>query len=1185
MATPTANDPIEIAFLKASQDFKAKLKNQDLYDKILQTRSIDEVYDATDALQREQAKNGRLRHLSKIQPFLERLRDYSGALDTFVQLKPDILSLIWGPIKLIIQWASVLKKSLDAIIDTTSQIGSLLPEFKEVVKMFGHNACLKDVLVLFFRDILDFYCVALDFFSMPRWRYVFEALWPSRREKISIIVQHVERNTSLMRNEVRLEHIREEHVARLTALDHFETTKTIHLQLEYQTIETRIRPIFYHSRLGHINSQMCQGTHKWLLQDEAFVKWLNPTGTSTRSLWIQGIPGAGKTFSAAAAIDQALRNGHTIYAFLSHDSVQSTTALCIFHSLIFQISSCDDKLRELLCRSSQAGFQFRFDEAAKMLADLLKAAGPTYIIIDGVDEIGEMERGRLLRGLFDLDDACSETKFLISSRPELDIKSMLASLAVITVNERNAGSIQAYVTHRSRKWFNSQNFNSDQRAEIESLLIPVSHKAKGMFLYVKVLFDMIRYLTDVRDILDELKSLPENLDEAYERVLARVNSLPSEIARKRARNILGWIGCSPKPLSIRELEQALEVDTPYGDNGSKRSSSIGTLNVVDLCGPIIEVVDEYVHFVHFTVVEYMFSTHRNVAGRITRRDAALSLAICCINYLRQGHDSFVHDKVESGIIAGKYRLHSYASTMWIRLVESYLKLNLSDAVSTQLTDALECFFSETSSDEYSLVNETSDQPDPTTLYPALQSLRTVSLDLHIGLCRAAYFHQQWTGSDFTFRNSDKWVNLDPLTTSQVSISIYTNFEQILCETEAHSVDCHCSRLKLSYGPRMFKCPFLDCFRCRHGFPTRSARDSHIKYHDIPWICSFPGCDYERIGFLSKRMRDDHFKRFHKEQNKPTYTQPKSANPDPDEIQPLLFDVIASNNVQELKALLPRCKHIDWTVQVEMLKVCASSGSAEMMGIIWPISVETRNILLGMEIGFDVLESCLRSRNMEVLRWYCKERQDDLLVSPLAGFRNLYSTEGKFKRHIRLLLTILELDSELEDVFQECGSILARAIHPTAMLDRGVIKAAGIWSEREKFLASLWSARNNLRAYEFQLCIKAKWVLGCTALAGSIFLVKALLGYGVSADDMRPNNTYTPLRILLLEPPSQKNANMARFLLYRGADPLGKKSKNMPEIENLDGARGIREWLGLSWNELVQKVELDRKNGVCPPEYL
>ena len=148
-------------------EFKNKLQDDKLYSELLKTTSIDEVYDATDKLQKEQAKSGHLRHLSKIEPYLERLRDYSGAIDTLVQAKPDVFALIWGPIKLLIQWTSILKQSFDAIINTSGEIGDLLPEFKEVTQRFSNNDKLKDVLVLFFQDILDFYLVALKFFNKP----------------------------------------------------------------------------------------------------------------------------------------------------------------------------------------------------------------------------------------------------------------------------------------------------------------------------------------------------------------------------------------------------------------------------------------------------------------------------------------------------------------------------------------------------------------------------------------------------------------------------------------------------------------------------------------------------------------------------------------------------------------------------------------------------------------------------------------------------------------------------------------------------------------------------------------------------------------------------------------------------------------------------------------------------------
>jgi len=164
----TVYDPVQQVFDNVIHDFKSQLKDDRLLNEISKTTNIDQVYDTTDKLQREQAKHGHLRHLSKIQPYLEGLNNYVHIIEVFVQVKPEVLALIWGPIKLLLQWASTLKQSFDAIIDTLAEIGTLLPEFRNVVKLFEHNKQIKDVLALFFKDILDFYLIALNFFSLPR---------------------------------------------------------------------------------------------------------------------------------------------------------------------------------------------------------------------------------------------------------------------------------------------------------------------------------------------------------------------------------------------------------------------------------------------------------------------------------------------------------------------------------------------------------------------------------------------------------------------------------------------------------------------------------------------------------------------------------------------------------------------------------------------------------------------------------------------------------------------------------------------------------------------------------------------------------------------------------------------------------------------------------------------------------
>jgi hypothetical protein len=82
--------------------------------------------------------------------------------------------------------------------------------------------------------------------------------------------------------------------------------------------------------------------------------------------------------------------------------------------------------------------------------------------------------------------------------------------------------------------------------------------------------------------------------------LERINSLNPPALRDKARKLLGWIGISLKPLTIQEVEQALTIRMDDVDGDVR---VIARLNPVRVCGPILELVDDYVQFVHFTVKE------------------------------------------------------------------------------------------------------------------------------------------------------------------------------------------------------------------------------------------------------------------------------------------------------------------------------------------------------------------------------------------------------------------------------------------------------------------------------------------------------------------------------------------------------------------------------------------------------
>jgi hypothetical protein len=90
----SAQDPIEDAFEAARQDFLRSLKDRDIYN-FSQFTSINDVYSTTDKIQEEQNRSGTLKGLNRIRPYLDCLSQYVGVIDTFIQVKPDTLCLIW----------------------------------------------------------------------------------------------------------------------------------------------------------------------------------------------------------------------------------------------------------------------------------------------------------------------------------------------------------------------------------------------------------------------------------------------------------------------------------------------------------------------------------------------------------------------------------------------------------------------------------------------------------------------------------------------------------------------------------------------------------------------------------------------------------------------------------------------------------------------------------------------------------------------------------------------------------------------------------------------------------------------------------------------------------------------------------------------------------------------------------
>ena len=229
-----------------------------------------------------------------------------------------------------------------------------------------------------------------------------------------------------------------------------------------------------------------------------------------------GIHIAGKTVLSSAIVNHlgCINGTKTAFAFLTYQEARSS-ALSAMHSLISQLVGNDQDLMAVVCESMSESLKNNLTTTSDLLASVIRCTGHVYLVLDGVDEMSRIERGQLVTELLPLAKTNAAMKIIFSARPEADLMRLLDDTAVIiNVHEQNKRNIRDYIDQRVKKMFHVRRVFPKARAVIIQLLKPLVNRAKGMFLYARLIMDMVDTAHDLSEIESELAVLPENLDAA-----------------------------------------------------------------------------------------------------------------------------------------------------------------------------------------------------------------------------------------------------------------------------------------------------------------------------------------------------------------------------------------------------------------------------------------------------------------------------------------------------------------------------------------------------------------------------------------------------------------------------------------------------------------------------------------------
>ncbi|RDL32416.1 uncharacterized protein BP5553_08872 [Venustampulla echinocandica] len=383
-----------------------------------------------------------------------------------------------------------------------------------------------------------------------------------KKKDIEKVAGTIERYKSSLTLELQVEHLH-------LAAEHFDISEDIRIEIRAARFDkTRHRVISWLSRgvpdpskehnLARARHEKTTGS--WLIESPSFETWLK---TENSLLWLNA--GAGKSILSSTVVDHVQKGCKDV------EKQKMSHCLC---SLIADICSnrrdTPTDLQEAYDQANYGQQKPTQESLITMLKAVLVGFEHVYMVIDGLDECpkGEGQRDELLALIYEiygLELSCLH--ILLASRREIDIEDSFsnfpARLSCVTeVSVRGAHveqDIQKYLKHR----LTHRTFEKWKPALKKNVEMKLSTQVDGMFRLAALQLDALSQLRTESKIMTAIRELPKTLDAFYDRILSNIEH---EDDQKHARRALQWLAFAARPISLKELAEAVIVqvdEEPY----------------------------------------------------------------------------------------------------------------------------------------------------------------------------------------------------------------------------------------------------------------------------------------------------------------------------------------------------------------------------------------------------------------------------------------------------------------------------------------------------------------------------------------------------------------------------------------------------------------------------------------------
>ncbi|RYP46658.1 hypothetical protein DL768_007171 [Monosporascus sp. mg162] len=860
-----ANNGDPSSFELALETFKAGLKKN---DRVKFTNvKLQDLLDEMDKIQNDQQPKRRAKNLARLKPFLEAMEQFGKVIEVFTNTS-EMVAFVWV--------TSAFAKAFHDLLDIYEKIGGSISGLLQFESLFRRDQNMLRVLSMVWKDILAFHHQAMEYFQKPSrwpstparvtltvppvWKQLFHATWDTYKSRFGPLIDNIRGHGALIQTQATLSQIEafqrdaELRDAKFRSISEMQESQRLS---DLKTWLHATSCANEQKRYSDIRQEF-PGTGRWLLDNQSIKEWMDPKyPTIPPLLWLNGIPGAGKTILASLIVEECRKLSirlDVLYFYCKHGDTERNNFISLGRSFLSQLL---ENNRDSLLPFYYERFSKSLDPVLctqEVIENLLEVAilncSDVYIVIDGIDECPRDERRKITQWfrhlVEDLEPPRQDrVRCLFVSQYDGVAQRDFGGLTAVQIKAHHTrADIQQFSMASAAKIQDDLGLPDDLRVKVTSR---IEEAADGMFLLAKLIADILGDSTSIEDIEVELQNdvLPTELKQAYARIMLRLfnRETPNKRDSRRAASlfILKWLVCAKRTVKWREIQaaKAVDIDSQTVDMERRRFRQ----DCKDLCGSMVEMFDDgSVDLVHTTAKFFLIEENH---VQLPQED--LSLANFCVDYLNlEGfHDGA--SRARELFPNGYFALMDYAVPYWIRHLEIGLaKVKEDHELPKTLPESLEAFL------------------DLHFLPPTKQFYVSQSNVKRLQFFENQPFYERLQTSIISARKELTFVG--EMKQGELALKLSTIVRDIRKQLESIYEDAEdeSERIKMRqiYGADLYKCPRLSCRFFYNGFASNTQRDQHVDKHLRPFRCDVAGCPSAAMGMSSEKELKKHKKTAH-----------------------------------------------------------------------------------------------------------------------------------------------------------------------------------------------------------------------------------------------------------------------------------------------------------------------------------